>query len=87
MRLVNILSSPLLYWPSSPPEVTLVKVNPAEKALSSGPVTFQGQILIKGINTLLQAKTHMKPVKQIKMNSTLSSKDKNELQQFISFFF
>lgn len=40
--------------------------------LSSGPVTFRGQILIKGINTLLQAKTHTKPANQIQMNLVLS---------------
>ena len=40
--------------------------------LSSGLVTFRGQTLIEGINTLLQAKTHIKPANQIQMNLVLS---------------
>lgn len=55
----------------------MLKVTPMpcvveREELSSGPVTFRGQILIKGINSLLQAKTHMKPANQIQMNLVLS---------------
>lgn len=48
--------------------------------LSGGRATFRGQILIKGINPSLRAKTHRKPANQFKMNLTLVMNLHNSLQ-------
>lgn len=48
-------------------KVTSMPCVAERKELSSGIVTFKGQTLIEGMNSLLQANTHIKPANQIQM--------------------